>query len=631
MKKDLKNKNLEFEEIFADKIGSEENIVEISLEKNAFRGIGIFLIIGVLVVVAQIFSLTLVRGQAYQTASLDNQDQKIYSSAPRGIIYDRFGVPLVENKMISSVYLDLNEYAQHPEEESEIENVLSGILGVNPQDFLNAVNKMDYKHTSQMILANNLTLDQVVAIKSANLKSLVVQDDYNRIYADGPVFSSVVGYVGLPTANDLKNSSGNFVGMIGRSGLEAYYNSQLSGMPGITTNFKNAQGALLYSKETRPVANGDDLHLSIDYQFQNYFYQRLQERLNQLGLDAGVGIAMNPQNGEILALFNIPSFDNNVLVSPGLNKEKSAILSSPLEPLFNRAISGLYSPGSTIKPLEAVALLKEGAVNTTTQVFSPGYLDIPNPYNPNQFSRYMDWRYQGWVDMYHAIAWSSDVYFYATIGGLPQGQSSVMVQGGQINPLGIAKLMEWWQKFKLGDLTGIDLPGEAQSFLPSPDWMASKDKKPWLLGDTYNVGIGQGDLLLTPIRLLDYIGAIANGGKIYQPFIDMDYNQPRVEADLTDLAPEISEVQKGMRESVTDPRGTAYTLNDLPFTIGAKTGSAQIDNNAKENAFFVGYAPFNNPQIAILILIENSKEGSLNTVPVAKDVLNWYYENRLKK
>jgi penicillin-binding protein 2 len=340
---------------------------------------------------------------------------------------------------------------------------------------------------------------------------------------------------------------------------------------------------------------------------------------------------MNPQNGEILALFNIPSFDNNILVSPGLSDQKSAILNSPAKPMFDRAVSGLYSPGSTIKPLNAVALLNEKLINPKTQIFSPGYLDVPNPYDPARPSRFLDWRYQGWVNLDEAIAWSSDVYFYVTIGGLPSGQTAVSVSGNQpITPLGIDKLNQWWKKFKLGDLTNIDLPNEASGFLPTPAWKESKFNEPWRLGDTYNVAIGQGDLLLTPIRLLTYISAIANGGKIYQPFIDKDYNQPKVVSDLSYLAPEIKEIQQGMRLAVTDPRGTAYTLNDLPFTLGAKTGSAQIDNNAKENAFFVGYAPYDNPQIAILILIENSREGSLNTLPVAKEVLNWYYENRLK-
>ncbi len=623
MKKVFKKDRPEFEEIFADKLGSEENIIEVSLNKSAFNGVKAVFAVGVLAAVLQLSFLSFVKGQAYQNASFGNQNQQIYSSAPRGIIYDSFGNPLVQNQIKSFLYLDLNAYAKNQDEEPQIEKIISDALGMNIQDFLNAVGKIDYQHANQMLLANNLSVDQVIAVKSANLKSLIVKDGYNRFYPNGPIFSSVVGYVGLPTGDDLKNKSGAFIDSLGRSGLEAYYNSQLAGKPGIVTNFRDAQGRLISSGQTQPPANGADLHLAIDSQFQEFFYQSLQKRLYQLGLTTGLGIAMNPQNGEVLALFNIPSFDNN---------DPAPSLNSPLKPLFDRAVSGLYSPGSTIKPLDGLALLSEKLIDPKTQIFSPGYLDVPNPYNPAQPSRFLDWRYQGWVNLESAIAWSSDVYFYATVGGLPAGQTAVSVSGGQpINPLGIDKLNQWWQKFKLGDLTGIDLPNEANGFLPTPDWKENKFRQPWRTGDTYNVAIGQGDLLLTPIRLLTYISAIANGGKIYQPFIDKDYNQPKVVSDLSYLAPEIKEIQAGMRLAVTDPLGTAYTLDNLPFAVGAKTGSAQINNNAKENAFFVGYAPYDNPQIAILVLIENSREGSLNTLPVAKEVLNWYYENRLNK
>jgi penicillin-binding protein 2 len=173
------------------------------------------------------------------------------------------------------------------------------------------------------------------------------------------------------------------------------------------------------------------------------------------------------------------------------------------------------------------------------------------------------------------------------------------------------------------------MPNESVGFLPTPDWKKQKFGNSWLLGDTYNVSIGQGDLLVSPLELIDYISAIANGGKIYRPFLNAS-STIQVNEDLSYLYPQIKEVQKGMAETVTFPKGTAYTMHDLPFSVCAKTGSAQVKNNQEENALFVGYAPCDNPKIAILILIENSKQGSLNAVPIAKDVLNWYYNNRLK-
>ena len=181
----------------------------------------------------------------------------------------------------------------------------------------------------------------------------------------------------------------------------------------------------------------------------------------------------------------------------------------------------------------------------------------------------------------------------------------------------------------MGSKTGIDLPGEASGFLPSADWKESSGRGPWLLGDTYHASIGQGDLQVTPVQLLDYIAGIANGGKIMTPTLNLaEIGKLRI--DLSPLLPEITEVQKGMRATVTSAMGTAHLLNDLPVKVAAKTGSAQIQNNASENAFFVGYAPYDDPEIAILVLIEHAKEGSLNAVPIAKDVLAWYYEHRIK-
>jgi penicillin-binding protein 2 len=335
-------------------------------------------------------------------------------------------------------------------------------------------------------------------------------------------------------------------------------------------------------------------------------------------------MAMNPQNGEVLALMSFPTFNNTVMSNSGNADEKRAILSSATQPLFNRVVAGRYSPGSTIKPLHSVAILKEGIIDPRTTIFSPGYLDIPNPYDPSKPSRYLDWRYQGDVDLANAIAQSSDVYFYETVGGF-----------GNRKGLGITRLREWWQKFLLDKKTGIDMPGEGSGFLPSPEWKEERDGRPWLLGDTYNVSIGQGDLITTPVQLLNYINAIANGGKIYQPVLNKDASRATLLADLTGLGWEISEAQKGMRRAVISSLGTAHLLDGLPFAVNAKTGSAQVLNNTQENAFFVGYIPTtsngidNGSEISIMILVEHAKQGSSNTLPIARDVLQWYWENRI--
>ena len=201
-------------------------------------------------------------------------------------------------------------------------------------------------------------------------------------------------------------------------------------------------------------------------------------------------------------------------------------------------------------------------------------------------------------------------------------------------------MKKWWHNFGLDEKTNIDLIGEDTGFLPDPAWKERVKGEPWRLGDTFNVSIGQGDFSVTPIELLNYINAVANGGKLFQPRVMDEIKNAKGEiilknelAVLRDLSAEIgsalAEVRKGMREGATQTFGTSYLLHDLPISVAAKTGSAQVSNNTKTNAFFIGFAPYNDPKIAILILVENAREGSLNVVPVARDVFLWYYNNRI--
>ena len=341
-----------------------------------------------------------------------------------------------------------------------------------------------------------------------------------------------------------------------------------------------------------------------------------------------MGIALNPKTGEVLSLISLPSFDNNIFGEAGKNQERIKLINSGLKPMFNRAVSGVYTPGSVIKPVVAVAGLKEGVIDTGTKVFSAGFIEIPNPYNPDQPSRFLDWKAHGWVDVYSALARSSNIFFYAVGGGF-----------GDIKGLGIDRLNQYWREFGLGKKTGIDLGAESAGFLPNPDLKEKKSGDIWRIGDTYNVTIGQGDLMVTPLQILSQIASMANGGKFFKPYllekIEDTYGKtlmetrPSVLLDNSSLEDYFKEVRKGMEDAVSKPYGTANMLSVLPIKAAGKTGSSQVSNNTKTNAFFIGYMPADDPQIAVLVLIEDAKEGSLNAVPVGKDALEWYYYNRL--
>ena len=621
--------------------------LEHSIAESGIRGVGQFealelplsrRVFLLLLSVAAIFSLTVgarvyflafYKGDFYKNRSAMNSEKLITLPAIRGKIYDRFGNLLVRNDSSYRLVLNPGLIKRKNLDLREILASVSEILRVDQQELAAVLGKTDLEKSALVTLAHNLYDWEVKAIEALGNPALEIHDDYRREYLRGPAFAHFLGYTGLGELNDLS----------GKTGLEKYYDSVLGGEDGLRLMYRDANGKILEEKFLNAPKNGEDIHTTIDSGLQEYFYSSLSSALRSLGRQVAVGIALNPQNGEVLALVNLPSYDNNVFTKRDARVKRAELLNAPFQPLFNRAVSGIYTPGSTIKPLVALAALNEGLINPSDRVYSSGVLEIPNPYFSDQPSRFLDWKAHGWVDLHSALARSSNIYFYAVGGGIPadaENPSDIKVG------LGLGKLKEYWQNSGFGEKTGIDLDSENAGFLPDPAEKEARTKDIWRLGDTYNISIGQGDLLVTPIQLISQIAAIANGGKIYKPHLNMGLGD-RVEGieitkDFSNLAPYIKEVQKGMEDVVSEWYGTAHLLADLPVSVAAKTGSAQVANNTRTNAFFVGYLPAEalakvgaplDMQIAILVLIENAREGSLNAVPVAKDVLDWYYWNRL--
>jgi len=595
--------NLEVDEIVADK--GRATFLEQKLPGVIFRLFYIAVVAVSLAFAARVYYIGASQSSFYKERALANVNQEIAEPAPRGIIYDRFGEPIAQNQPVFSVSLKISEFVKN---KKEITDFLRSSIGIAEEDLNNSIAKMDIEKSDAVVVARDLSPEDIIKLKTKTLAGIQIQDDFRRYYPRKDALSHVVGYA------DVEGK--------GRTGLELYYENKLEGVPGLELKIKNAKGEVLEDYESRPPKNGGDLKTTIDAAFGEYFYNRLGEGLKELGRVSGAGLAIDPRNGEILAVVSLPSYDDNLFAKSGTSEDrqkKSALLNASAKPLFNRVISGVYNPGSTIKPLVAVAALTEGIVTPETSILSIGYIELPNPYFPDKPSRFVDWKPQGWVNIYSALARSSNVYFYEVGGGFEN-----------ITGLGIDRLHSWWTKLGLGEKTGVDFPGENTGFLPDPEEKEKRTGSIWRIGDTYNVSIGQGDLMVTPLQLLNYISAIANGGKLYQPHFTKDRG-PAVLKDLTYLYPQIKEVQLGMEGAVSKSYGTASLLADLSFKVAAKTGSAQVENNTKTNAFFVGYAPEDNPQIAVLVLVENAKEGSVNAIPIAKDVLKWYYENRINK
>lgn len=606
--------DLAFEEAVSDSFAPEPlDRMELPAARKVFWGLGfVVLLIGGLVA-GRIWMLGAAKGAAYSVRASLNMSREVVAPANRGVILDRFGETLATNRGAFSLFLDSSAVLGNRSSFDAVMRALSETLGVSVEELKKPVYEADIEREKLVALLRDLTPEEVIQLRGLNLPGVQIEDDYVREYPGGAAFAHLLGYTG----------SSEKGGVAGKDGVEASYDDRLRGRDGARVFYRDAEGTVFGEKAFFEPKDGQPLTLTIDAALERYFYERFQSGLAALGREAGVGIALNPATGEVLALLSFPSYDNNAFVDRKRNAERAELLRGGRQPLFNRALSGRYNPGSTIKPLLALAALREGLITPETTVFSKGYVEIPNPYYPDKPSRFLDWKAHGLVDLPAALARSSNIYFYALGGGLNAEQTGTQAVRG----LGVAALRRYWERFGLGKKTGVDLPAETEGFLPDPD---REKKRPWRLGDTYNVSIGQGDLLTTPLQLAVFYGMLANGGRAYRPHVADEEEPPRLIADFSSLTGEIAAVRQGLHDAVYKPYGTASLLYDLPITVAGKTGSAQTHNNQKTNAFFIGYAPEENPEFVLLILIEDAREGSMNTLPIAKDVLRWYYENRLK-
>ncbi len=363
---------------------------------------------------------------------------------------------------------------------------------------------------------------------------------------------------------------------------------------------------------TQPPLSGKSLILHADGDLQIKLHQSLEEMLDKLKLRKAVGVAIDPRDGGVLALVSLPGFDNN-LFSQGITlSELNELEDDPGQPFLNRAISGQYPSGSIIKPLIAAAALEEDIVEPREQINCAGAINIVNKYDPSIVYSFPDWKTHGFTDIIEAIAHSCNVYFYTIGGGY-----------GKIEGLGIDRIKEYLQYFGLGRFAGIDLPNENVGLVPDEEWN---------LGDTYHAAIGQGDILVTPLQMASAVASIANGGTLYQAqlvdkIIDLDRETtediPSVVIRENFISRENMEVIKqGMRETVIS--GSGVSLSGLPVKVAGKTGTAQFGID-QLHSWFVSFAPYDDPQIALVILVEGGGEGHKAAVPVAKNVLEWYF------
>jgi penicillin-binding protein 2 len=488
-----------------------------------------------------------------------------------------------------------------------------------------------------------------------DLPGVSVEEAPVREYPAGPTLAHILGFTGsIPSAElaDYTRRGYAIYDIVGRSGLEATYENMLRGAKGEKMIEVDAAGReLRVVGQPAPPLAGDSLVLALDLDFQRQVEDILQAALESLGARTGAVVAIDPRNGAVKALVSLPTFDNNMFSTGASPGEFAALLEDSDRPLLNRSISGLYPPGSTFKMITAAAALQEGVVDPGTRIVCPGMIVIPNQYDPAVTYPFVCWNRggHGAVNTVEAIAQSCDVYFYEVSGGYHE-------YGANQPGLGSERLGHYARLFGLGEPTGIELLGEATGRVPSPDWLSDTKGMVWTTGRTYQMGIGQSDTLVTPLQLASVTAAVANGGHLLEPhLVDkvVDPNgavveRPGGEIRTLPVDPSyLAVVREGMRGAVT--HGTALaSWSKLPteIAVAGKTGTAEFcdpvvtnhgvfcrytkDGNLLTHAWFVAFAPYDDPEIALAVFIDGSGldhviEGSQVAAPVAADVLRAYF------
>ncbi|MCC6323865.1 hypothetical protein IT400_03695 [Candidatus Nomurabacteria bacterium] len=433
-----------------------------------------------------------------------------------------------------------------------------------------------------------------------------------RTFISDSGFAHLLGYVSYPA----KDKSGNYWQdeFIGKDGVEKVYNDKLKGINGKRITEIDVKGKVQSENIVTLSVYGNDIILSIDNRIQKKLYSSIGAMAQNVKFSGGAGVFMDINTGEILALTSYPEYNSNILSKGEDSKVIKGYLTDSRKVFLNRAIGGLYTPGSIVKPFIGYGALVENVITPFKTIFSNGKIEIPNPYFKDKKSVFNDHGVFGYVDMRKAIAVSSDVYFYE-IGGGYQDQKG----------LGIVNIDKYAKNFGISQKTGIDLNGEKEGNIPTPEWKALKFKgEPWRLGDTYNTSIGQYGFQVTPIQMVRAVASIANGGTLLTPHITVGDKILEAKKTTLPINPEAMKVIKeGMRMAVTE--GTATALNIPGVQVAAKSGTAQLGvGNTNTNSWIIGFFPYENPKYAFAVLMERGpKAASGNATRVASEVIDY--------
>lgn len=595
--------------------------------KNSEQELRIFRMRALLAVLVVIVLTSLLTGRLaylqitqhdlYSTRSEKNRVRVEPLPPTRGLIYDRNGTLLAENRPTYNLTLvrervdDLDdtlallvELLELPEEEIDAFNVRS---------------RQRQRPFQPALLMSDLSENQIarLAVNRHRLPGVEVEAQLLRYYPDAEVMAHALGYVGRINADEMQSlDTGRYAGthFIGKTGVERFYEAQLHGQAGLRKVETNARGRVLRELGRTDPVPGENLTLTLDKSLQMLAYELMDGRRGSI-------VAVVPDTGEILAMVSTPGFDSNQFVT-GIDVPSYRALQEDLDlPLFNRAIRGHYPPGSTIKPFLALAGLVEGAITPDSTISDPGFYQLPN--DTRRYRNWLRWGH-GRVDMERSIAVSNNTYYYSLA-----------------HDLGIDKLHEQMSNFGFGQRVAHDVQGESTGLMPSRDWKRARFNQPWYPGETLSVGIGQGYWQVTPLQLASATAVLANRGQWVKPRLVREVGEQPLPRDLPDTLPNIeldndtwwNRVFSGMEKVLTGSEGTARRTGvGLDYRMGGKSGTAQVfslgqdqrynaeelEERLRDHALFMAFAPLEDPQIAVSVIVENAGGGSTHAAHLAR-------------
>lgn len=572
--------------------------------------------------VLQAFQFQILQEEQFLAQASANKSRLQHGQSERGVIYDRNGEQLVFNRQSF-------RFAVHPEflpeEETALEQLLQEVerlTGVAPVEVQKIIEESE---EGKAFVLNDVDHETLVALQPRleDLHGFDLEVSFKRSYVDPPYFSHLLGYTGKISREEFKEDPEWYTvhDWVGNAGAEKHYEDLLRNFPGRIFEERDVNGNVVRREVVEKPEPGKSLVLWLDAQLQRVAHESLSSGLEELGSEKGAVIALDPNTGGVLSMVSIPSYDNTRF-QYGTQEEIASLFSDPLSPVLNRAIAGLYPTGSSVKPVIALAALEEGLISPSTQIYAGGKIEIPHRYDPDIVYTFRDLRSYGWTDMRKAIAQSVNVFFYAIGGGYEDQEG-----------LGVRRIGKYLELFGFGERTGVDLPGEAQGLVPSPEWKMETKEEPWWDGDTYLLSIGQGNFLSTPLQLASAFVPIANGGTRYTPrvvreAIDSSGNRveefpPKVRSEGFFDPEHATIVREGMRDAVR--YGSAVHLQQLPVSAAAKTGTAQTGTRDVFHNWVVVLAPYEDPEIVLVVLVEEVEGLRQAVLPIAGNILEWYF------